>query len=105
MQIAETVWDAPEEGYMTIAEQEEEAKEQKIQEELLKQLDEEEAVEKAEIFEERRANDERVKLREIRKIKEEEERDDETEEIPYRRDYSVPEKPQPYGSWQTVKVV
>lgn len=101
----ETVWDAPEEGYMTIAEQEEEAKEQKIQEELLKQLDEEEAVEKAEIFEERRANDERVKLREIRKIKEEEERDDETEEIPYRRDYSVPEKPQPYGSWQTVKVV
>lgn len=101
----ETVWEAPEEGFMTIAEQEEEVKEQQIQEELLNQLDEEEATEKAEIFEEQRANAEREKLREIRKIREEKKEEDQEEEIPYRRDYSVPEKPQPYGSWQTVKVV
>lgn len=30
--------------------------------------------------------------------------DVEGEQIPYRRDYSVPERPQPYGSWQVVRI-
>ncbi|XP_051168691.1 WW domain-binding protein 4 isoform X2 [Leptopilina boulardi] len=101
----ETIWEIPEEGFMTIAEQEEELKEQQIQEELLNQLDDEEASEMAIVLEEKRANAEREKLKEIRKIRQEEEQDEEQEEIPYRRDYSVPEKPQPYGSWKTVKIV
>ena len=89
---------------MSIAEQEEEAKEQKIQEELLNQLEEEEAKEKADIFEEQRANAEREKLKQIKNLHEKK-TEEEEETIPYRRDYSVPEKPQPYGSWQTVKVM
>ncbi|XP_071565087.1 uncharacterized protein [Temnothorax nylanderi] len=110
----ESVWEPPEEGYMTLAEQEEEAKEEMLQKELMEQLDMQEAVEKADILEEQRANVEREKLREFRKravenddtqgndesaeIKKEEIK----EERPYWRDYSVPERPQPYGSWQVV---
>lgn len=99
----ETSWEVPEEGFMSIAEQAEEAKEQKIQEELLNQLEKEEAEERADILEEQRANAERERLKEMKKVREE--KKEEIEEIPYRRDYSVPQKPQPYGTWQTVKVV
>ncbi|XP_033224388.1 WW domain-binding protein 4 [Belonocnema kinseyi] len=101
----ETSWEVPEEGFMSISEQEEEAKEQKIQEELFKQLEVEEAKGKAEILLEQKANSEREKLKEIKKLREVEKADEEEEKIPYRRDYSVPEKPQPYGSWTTVNVV
>ena len=91
---------------MSIAEQEEEAKEQKLQEELLKQLEMEEAKDKANLLLEQKANAEREKLKSIKKIRNEEKGEEEEEDkIPYRRDYSVPEKPQPYGSWKTVKVV
>ncbi|XP_012531990.1 WW domain-binding protein 4 [Monomorium pharaonis] len=111
----ESVWEPPEEGYMTIAEQEEEAKEEMLQRELLEQLDREEATEKADILEEQRANVEREKLRELRKqpVKNDDTQGgDESAEIkkaaveeerPYWRDYSVPERPQPYGSWQVVE--
>lgn len=115
----ESVWETPEEGYMTFAEQEEEAKEETLQKELLQQLDNEEAIEKADIFEEQRANAEREKMKSLRKHKvsdaaenDDIKDDDENREIkketveeerPYRRDYSVPERPQPYGSWQVVQ--
>lgn len=111
----ESVWEPPEEGYMTFAEQEEEAKEETVQRELMEQLDKEEATEKADILEEQRANIEREKLREFRKRpveNDDTQGDDESTEIkkevveeerPYWRDYSVPERPQPYGSWQIVK--
>lgn len=100
---------------MTFAEQEEEAKEEMLQRELMEQLDKEEATEKANIFEEQRANIEREKLKELRKrpVKNDDAQgDDESVEIkkeaveeerPYWRDYSVPERPQPYGSWQVVE--
>ncbi|XP_020285303.1 WW domain-binding protein 4 isoform X2 [Pseudomyrmex gracilis] len=124
----ESVWEPPEEGYMTFAEQEEEAKEEALQRELIKQMDQEEAVEKADILEEQRANVEREKMREFRKRRaendgdansenvgvkreaseEEEEEEEEKEkekERPYLRDYSVPERPQPYGAWQVVKPI
>lgn len=98
---------------MTFAEQEEEAKEETLQRELMEQLDKEEAIEKADVLEEQRANVEREKLREFRKrpVENNAEGDDESaetkkeaveEERPYWRDYSVPERPQPYGSWQIV---
>lgn len=113
----ESVWNPPEEGYMTFAEQQEEAKEQALQEELLKQLDKEEAIAKADILEEKRANAEREKLKKLRKtssaqppqleaeqnIKEETEIGTEVESRPYRRDYSIPVKSHPYGPWQTVQ--
>ncbi|XP_043268919.1 WW domain-binding protein 4 isoform X2 [Venturia canescens] len=126
----ESVWEVPAEGFMSIAEQEEEAKEQAIQQQFLEQIDKESSEEKAQLMEERRANAERERLREIRKRRNEarkkdelgevkkeikEEIPDETmgddfdseyeEKIPYRRDYSVPEKPDPYGPWQTVQVI
>lgn len=97
---------------MTFAEQEEETKEEVLQKELMEQLDKEEAIEKADILEEQRANVEREKMREFRKrpVENNAQDDDESAEIkeadeeerPYWRDYSVPERPQPYGSWQIV---
>ncbi|XP_011865040.1 PREDICTED: WW domain-binding protein 4 isoform X2 [Vollenhovia emeryi] len=113
----ESVWEPPEEGYMTFAEQEEEAKEEVLQRELMEQLEREETIEKADILEEQRANVEREKLKEFRKRPVEndgEQGDNESadikketveEERPYWRDYSVPERPQPYGSWQVVKPI
>lgn len=119
----ESIWEPPLEGYMSIAEQAEEAKEQALQEQFMQEIEQEGAEEKAVIDEERRANAEREKLKEIRKKymekqrKEKEDDDDdeehekgtteesEEEKIPYRRDYSVPIKPQPYGAWQVVKKV
>lgn len=125
----ESVWEPPQEGYMTFAEQEEEAKEQALQEELLEQLKKEEEVEKADLMEEQRANAERERMKELRRkeikqetmeIKREKEDEEENkregeivvkkeppeeEERPYRRDYSVPQFQQPYGSWETVKVI
>lgn len=118
MYILESVWEPPEEGYMTFAEQEEEAKEEVLQRELLQQIDEEEAIEKADIFEEQRANAARENMKSLKKhkvsdaVENDDENDDESREIkeetveeerPYRRDYSVPERPQPYGSWQVVR--
>ena len=115
---SESVWEPPEEGYMTFAEQEEEAKEQAIQEELLKQLEIEEAVANAEILEEKRANAERERLKELRKASAvracpgstEDDQNAittsatiEEESRPYRRDYSIPEKSHPYGPWRTVR--
>lgn len=103
---------------MTFAEQEKEAKEEALQRELIKQMDQEEAVEKAGILEEQRANAEREKMREFRKrraendgdansenvgVKREVSEEEEEERPPYLRDYSVPERPQPYGAWQVVK--
>lgn len=101
---------------MTFAEQEEEAKEEALQKELMKQMDHEEAIEKADILEEQRANVEREKMREVRKRRagNDDAKGDsenvgvkresvEEEERPYLRDYSVPERPQPYGAWQVVK--
>jgi hypothetical protein len=97
---------------MTLAEQAEEVKEQEIQEKFLEELDKEKEIERAEILKERIANAEREKFKDIRmQILENQKSQNqdaingnvETEEIPYRRDYSVPEKPQPYGSWQVVK--
>lgn len=110
----ESVWDPPEEGYMTFAEQQEEAREQALQEELLRQLDEEQAITNADILEEKRANAERERMKELRKIRGaqsrteenvEEKRETETKEEsrPYRRDYSIPIKSHPYGPWQTVQ--
>lgn len=105
----ETSWEPPAEGYMTFAEQEEEAKEQALQEELLQQLEQEEAIANAEILEEKRANAERERLKGLRKPKEVQQADDEERETaeeesrPYRRDYSIPEKVHPYGPWQTVR--
>ncbi|XP_015117801.1 WW domain-binding protein 4 [Diachasma alloeum] len=108
----ETTWEAPEEGFMTIAEQEEEAKEQALQEELLQQLEDEEAKARVDIIEEQRANAERERLKELRKQTRENEGSEDKdgvrasgEEIPYRRDYSVPDKVDPYGPWQTVEVI
>ncbi|XP_011253882.1 WW domain-binding protein 4 [Camponotus floridanus] len=113
----ESVWEPPEEGYMTLAEQEEEAKEEALQKELIEQLDKEEAIKKADILEERRANLEREKMRErgtlVRSdndIKDDDEsveikKEMAKEERPYLRDYSVPERPQPYGSWQVVETI
>lgn len=112
----ESIWELPEEGYMTFAEQEEEAKEEMLQRELMQQLDKEEATEKADILEEQRANVEREKMRDFRKrpVENDAQGDDEStkikkeaveEERPYWRDYSVPERLQPYGSWQIVNPV
>ncbi|XP_070520265.1 WW domain-binding protein 4 isoform X2 [Cardiocondyla obscurior] len=116
----ESIWEPPEEGYMTFAEQEEEAKEETLQKELMEQLDKEEAAEKADILEEQRANIEREKMRELKKRPVEVDREDDVqggdvdeeikkntveEERPYWRDYSVPERPQPYGSWQVVQPI
>ncbi|XP_014482814.1 PREDICTED: WW domain-binding protein 4 isoform X2 [Dinoponera quadriceps] len=118
----ESVWEPPEEGYMTFAEQEEEAKEEAFQKELMEQLDKEEAIKKADIIEEQRANVEREKMREFRRRStqataenDDAESDDKNagevkreaaeEERPYRRDYSVPDRPQPYGSWQIVQTI
>lgn len=110
----QSVWEPPEEGYMTIAEQEEEAKEQQLQQQLLEQLEKEEAVSNADILEEKRANAERERMKEQRKQLEDsnsneavdQELDEESkqkDERPYRRDYSIPEKTHPYGPWQTVR--
>ncbi|XP_076655797.1 uncharacterized protein LOC143360643 isoform X2 [Halictus rubicundus] len=130
----ESVWDPPEEGYMTFAEQEEEAKEQALQEKLLEQLEEEEAIANKDILEEKRANAERERLKQLRKARSENNRLDQTtetaeteeadeteeavttaegqkktqeqEQRPYRRDYSEScEKSHPYGPWQTVRTV
>lgn len=106
---------------MTFAEQEEEAKEELLQKELLEQLEKEQAIEKAGILEEQRANAERERMKELKKpqmhnIVENDDPEDEeentekkkmmpTEERPYRRDYSLPERSQPYGSWQTVQTM
>ncbi|CAD6214766.1 GSCOCG00004206001-RA-CDS [Cotesia congregata] len=105
----ETSWEPPEEGFMTIAEQEEEAREQTIQAELLQQIDQEEAKEKAEALEEQRANAEREKYKALRLQKSTESTEtgevkEEKEEIPYRRDYSVPDRVDPYGPWTTVEI-
>ncbi|KAJ8676718.1 hypothetical protein QAD02_012505 [Eretmocerus hayati] len=114
----ETMWEPPFEGFMSLEEQAAEVKEQELQEKLMSEIDKEQEKEQALILEERRANEEREKLKEIRKRflekkkadKQNESDDDDDEEskdkkIPYRRDYSVPEKPQPYGSWQVVKTI
>ncbi|XP_076175148.1 uncharacterized protein LOC143150608 isoform X2 [Ptiloglossa arizonensis] len=108
-------WEPPEEGYLTFAEQEEEAKEQALQETLLEQLEQEEAVANADILEEKRANTEREQLKELRKLRDTQRlgndvADENVETIeeenrPYRRDYSIPEKSHPYGPWQTVRTV
>ncbi|XP_008547948.1 WW domain-binding protein 4 [Microplitis demolitor] len=107
----ETSWEPPEEDFMTIAEQEEEAKEQALQAELLQQMEEEEAKDKADIFEEQRANAEREKYKALRRLQKttgntdnEVEVKEEKEDIPYRRDYSVPDRVDPYGPWQTVEI-
>ncbi|XP_046738017.1 WW domain-binding protein 4 isoform X3 [Diprion similis] len=113
IQTNESVWEPPAEGFATIAEQEEEAKELALQEELLAQIAKDEEKKKEETAEERRANTEREKYKEIRKQREEQEHaveadDDEdlqSPSVPYRRDYSVPERPQPYGTWKTVQVI
>ncbi|XP_050450584.1 WW domain-binding protein 4 [Cataglyphis hispanica] len=111
----ESIWEPPEEGYMTLAEQEEEAKEEALQKKLMEQLDREEAIKKADILEEQRANLEREKMREhmTHPARNDDIKDDNEntgikkeaakEERPYWRDYSVPERPQPYGSWQVVE--
>lgn len=119
----ESIWEPPLEGFMSLEEQAEEAKEQALQEQFMQEIEKEAAEEKAVIDEERRANAEREKLKEIRKMYLEKQRkeknddhenseegtneepEDEEEKIPYRRDYSVPLKPQPYGAWQVVKKV
>lgn len=99
---------------MTLAEQEQEAKEEVLQRQLMDQLVKEEAIEKADILEEQRANIEREKMKGFRKRPVENDAEDSEESIaikrekdeeeqPYRRDYSVPERPQPYGSWQVVE--
>nr|XP_031845376.1 WW domain-binding protein 4 isoform X1 [Nomia melanderi] len=116
----ESVWDPPEEGYMTFSEQEEEAKEQTLQEQLLQQLEEEEAIANADIIEEKRANAEREKWKEMRKLSDSVQRPGnerldeptetskhEEEHRTYRRDYTIEpcEKPHPYGPWQTVRTI
>lgn len=111
----ESVWEPPKEGYMTLAEQEEETKEEALQKKLIEQLDREEAIEKADILEERRANLEREKMRERLARSDNDTKDDDEsagikketakEERPYLRDYTVPERPQPYGSWQVVETI
>ncbi|XP_015516855.1 WW domain-binding protein 4 isoform X1 [Neodiprion lecontei] len=112
IQTNESVWEPPAEGFATIAEQEEEAKELALQEELLAQIAKDEEKKKEETAEERRANAEREKYKEIRKQREEQEHavepdddEDQSPSVPYRRDYSVPERPQPYGTWKTVQVI
>ncbi|XP_044002053.1 WW domain-binding protein 4 [Aphidius gifuensis] len=122
----ERKWEIPVEGYMSIAEQEEEVKEQALQLKLLDQLEKEELIEKADIIEEQRANAERERLKEFRKNKvntgrnktgdgvsqettkqddhQEEEEEEEEEKIPYRRDYSVPDRVDPYGPWKIVEI-
>ncbi|XP_034934670.1 WW domain-binding protein 4 [Chelonus insularis] len=105
----ETSWEPPEEGFMTLAEQEEEAKEQAIQAQFLEQIEAEEAKEKAEILEEQRANAEREKFKQLRQQKQSSNKEGEVEieeekEIPYRKDYSVPDKIDPYGPWQTIEI-
>lgn len=100
---------------MTLAEQEEETKEEALQKKLIEQLDREEAIEKADILEERRANLEREKMRERLARSDNDTKDDDEsagikketakEERPYLRDYTVPERPQPYGSWQVVETM
>lgn len=110
---------------MTFAEQEEETKEEVLQKELMEQLDKEETIKKADIIEEQRANIEREKMKQLKKhraqataendgAENDAESDGESagvkriaaeEERPYRRDYSVPERPQPYGSWQIVQTM
>lgn len=114
-ETVESVWIPPEEGYMTLVEQEEEAKEEALQRELMNQLEKEKAIEKAVILEEQRANAERERMKEFRKpIRIDDAEDDDgnveikkrtSEEKPYWRDYSVPERPQPYGSWQVVETM
>ncbi|KAK0074507.1 hypothetical protein PV325_008245 [Microctonus aethiopoides] len=112
-----TSWEPPKEGFMTFSEQEEEVKERLIQTEFLRQIEQEEIKNKAENFEEQRANAVREKSKEIREqykgnnnsIKESQEdvKDNQEKykiEIPYRRDYSIPEKVDPYGPWQTVEI-
>ncbi|XP_017798247.1 PREDICTED: WW domain-binding protein 4 isoform X3 [Habropoda laboriosa] len=118
----ESIWEPPEEGYMTFAEQQEEAKEQALQEELLQQLEEEEAVANVDVLEEKRANAEREKLKELRKInsvhtlesengngnenrneKAETKGNEEETKRPYRRDCTIPVKSHPYGPWRTVE--
>ena len=111
----ESVWEPPVEGFLSLAEQAEEAKEQALQEELLQQIDKEQEGDKAELLKEQRANAEREKLKEIRKQYMERkcesksehgsqvEENSKEEAIPYRRDYNVSQKPQPYGSWQVIK--
>lgn len=106
----ETTWEVPPEGFATITEQEDEAKERAIQEELLAEVAKEEELKKEETAEERRANAEREKHKEIRIQREQEEAEaaeDSNDEpaVTYRRDYSVPERPQPYGTWKTVQVI
>lgn len=106
---------------MTLMEQEKEAKEETLQRQLLEQLDKEEEIEKADILEEQRANTEREKMKGLRKCQwqdttgnDDAKSDDESagvkketveEERPYRRNYDVPERPQPYGSWQIVQTM
>lgn len=102
---------------MTFSEQEEEVKERLIQTEFLRQIEQEETKNKAENFEEQRANAVREKSKEIReqyywnnnsiKGSQEDVKDNQKKykiEIPYRRDYSIPEKVDPYGPWQTVEI-
>lgn len=77
-------------------------------------------MEKAEIFEEQRANEARERMKELRKTKidRKNEGNDEDEALPncpgaeegdegrpYLRDYSIPVSSNPYGAWQTVKVM
>lgn len=113
---SESVWTPPEEGYMTLAEQEEEAKEETLQRELMEQLEKEKAIEEADTLEEQRANAERERMKKLKRpVKKTDAEDDEEnvkikretteEERPYWRDYSVPERPQPYGSWQVVETM
>lgn len=107
------MWEPPPEGYASIAEQEEEVKEQALQEELLAEIEKEEERKREETADERRANAERERQKELRKQREQEEaganedqKDEETiNPTPYRRDYSVPERPQPYGTWKTVQIM
>lgn len=99
--FTESVWEAPAEGYMSVAEQEEEAKEQAIQEEMMQLLEQEEEEKKKEKAVEQQANLAREQLKSFRAPKTEEEAES---EIVYHRDYSVPEKVDPYGSWKTVSV-
>ncbi|XP_011499978.1 PREDICTED: WW domain-binding protein 4 [Ceratosolen solmsi marchali] len=105
----ESVWDAPVEGFVSLAEQAEEAKEQEIQEKFLDELEKEKEQERTEMLEEQRANAEREKFKNIRmqisKNDNENSQNMESEEVPYRRDYSVPLKPQPYGSWEVVRKI
>ncbi|XP_014209557.1 uncharacterized protein LOC106640133 [Copidosoma floridanum] len=111
----ELVWELPTEGYVSLEEQTEQAKNQAIQEQFFKEIDKEKFKLKPSSIEEQRANEAREQLKKVRKqylerTKKETVSNSRTEELirkefVYRRDYSIPEKQHPYGSWEVVNNV